>query len=263
MDVYWLEQAESEVPAEDHWLSASEAARLNAMHIAKRRADWRLGRWAAKRAVAAYLDVPRHLQALANIEIRPAPSGAPEVFVLDTPAPATISLSHRDGTALCAIAPSGAALGCDLELIELRSDAFIADYLTAEEQALVARMSLEDRPGLSALLWSAKESALKALGAGLRLDTRSVEVTPVDALQRCGEGGDKVVEDPALSFQRGGDNSWHPLLVRHIEGQAFCGWWQQTGNLLRTLVAVPPPLAPIPLAVEIAGPTSTERLPIP
>src|SRR5208283_1427289 len=74
MDVYWLEQAESDVPVENHWLSAGEAARLEALHIAKRRVDWRLGRWAAKRAVAAYLDVPRHLQSLANIEIRPAPS---------------------------------------------------------------------------------------------------------------------------------------------------------------------------------------------
>ena len=257
MDVYWLEQAESDVPVEDHWLSAGEAARLDAMRIIKRRADWRLGRWTAKRAVAAYLDVPGHPQALANIEIRPAPSGAPEVFILDTAAPATISLSHRNGTAFCAVAPSGAALGCDLELIEPRSDAFIADYFTAEEQALVARMSLENRPGLLALLWSAKESGLKALGAGLRLDTRSVEVTVVDALQRCGKSGDEVAEDTALSFQQSCGNSWRPLQVRYIEGQNFCGWWQQTGNLLRTLVAVPPPLPPTPLALRTASRTST------
>src|SRR5271157_5582736 len=206
MDVYWLEQAEADVPAENDWLSASEAARLNAMRFAKRRADWRLGRWAAKRAVAAYLDVPGHRQALANIEVHAAPSGAPEVFILNTAAPATISLSHRDGTALCAVAPSGAALGCDLEIIEPRSDAFVADYFTAEEQALVARVSLEDRPRLLALLWSAKESALKALHEGLRLDTRSVVVTVVDALQRCGESGGKVAEDPALSLPQDRDD---------------------------------------------------------
>jgi 4'-phosphopantetheinyl transferase len=246
MDVYWLEQAESDVPMENHWLSVSEASCLDAMRIAKRRADWRLGRWAAKRAVAAYLDVPGHPQALANIEIRPAPSGAPEVFILDTPAPATISLSHRDGTALCAVAPSGAALGCDLELIEPRSDAFVADYFTGEEQALVARTSLEDRPRLLALLWSAKESALKAMGEGLRLDTRSVVVSVVDA-QSGGDNGERLVEDPAASFRQGGGNSWRPLQVRYVQGQVFHGWCQQTGNLLRTLVAVPPPVPPIPL----------------
>lgn len=257
MDVYWLEQAESDVPVDDHWLSAGEAARLNAMRFAKRRIDWRLGRWTAKRAVAAYLDLPGQPQALANIEIRPAPSGAPEVFVLDTPAPAAISLSHRDGTALCAIAPSGTALGCDLELIEPRSDAFIADYFTAEEQALVARMSLEEQPRLLALLWSAKESALKAMGEGLRLDTRSVAVSVVDALQCRSKNKEVFAEDPALSYQQDCGNSWRPLHVRYIEGQVFSGWWQQTGNFLRTMVAVPPPLPPIPLAVEAASRTST------
>src|SRR5271157_5967895 len=63
MDVYWLEQAEADVPEGNDWLSASEAVRLNAMRFAKRRADWRLGRCTANRAVAAYLDVPGHPQA--------------------------------------------------------------------------------------------------------------------------------------------------------------------------------------------------------
>ena len=76
---------------------------------------------------------------------------------------------------------SGAELGCDLEIVEPRSDAFIADYFTAEEQALIERTSAADRSLLLALLWSAKESALKALRAGLRLDTRSVIVRPVAA----------------------------------------------------------------------------------
>ena len=69
-------------------------------------------------------------------------------------------------------------MGCDLEMIEPRSDAFVADYFTVEEQALVARASAADRSRLLALLWSAKESALKALRAGLRLDTRCVIVIP-------------------------------------------------------------------------------------
>lgn len=249
MDVYWLEQAEADVPAENDWLSASEAARLNAMRFAKRRADWRLGRWTAKRAVAAYLDVPGYLQALANIEIRPAASGAPEVYILNTAAPATISLSHRDGAALCMIAPSGTALGCDLELIETRSDAFVADYFTAEEQALVARVSLEDRPRLLALLWSAKESALKALHEGLRLDTRSLAVRPIEALKGRTQDKDESLDNAALSFPQASDNVWHPLQVCYTDGQVFHGWWQKTDPLLRTLVAAPPASPPIPLAV--------------
>jgi 4'-phosphopantetheinyl transferase len=250
MDVYWLEQAEADVPAGNEWLSASEAARLNAMRFAKRRADWRLGRWTAKRAVAAYLDLPGDLQALADIEICPAVSGAPEVLMANTPAPPTISLSHRDGTALCMIAPFGSALGCDLELIEARSDAFVADYFTTEEQALVAQVCLEDRPRLLALFWSAKESALKALHEGLRQDTRSVRVTLRDAPRSGDVSGQEPGVDPALPFPQDRDNVWHALQVCYTDGRVFQGWWQQRGPLLRTVVAAPPPLPPIPLAVQ-------------
>jgi len=33
-------------------------------------------------------------------------------------------------------------IGCDLEVVEPRSDAFVADYFTSEEQALIARASV-------------------------------------------------------------------------------------------------------------------------
>jgi len=131
MQVYWLEQKTENVPPMDDWLSAGETVSLNGFRFAKRRADWRLGRWTAKHAVASFLNLPAYPQALANVEIRPAPSGAPEAFVANAPAPASISLSHRDGTALCAIASSRAGLkvdlGCDLEIVEPRSEAFVGD----------------------------------------------------------------------------------------------------------------------------------------
>ncbi len=108
IDVHWLEQTEADVPAGNDWLSAGEMTRLQGMRFPKRRNDWRLGRWTAKRALAIYLDLPSHPRALADIEIRPASSGAPEVFVANKPAAITISLSHRGGVAACSIAPSGA-----------------------------------------------------------------------------------------------------------------------------------------------------------
>ena len=81
MDVYWLEQSKTELPELNDWLSANDTARLNSMRFEKRREDWRLGRWTAKRLVAAYLHLPPDLRALAEIEVRPAPSGAPKYFL--------------------------------------------------------------------------------------------------------------------------------------------------------------------------------------
>jgi 4'-phosphopantetheinyl transferase len=229
MNVYWLEQSEADVPAENDWLSANEAVCLNGMRFAKRRADWRLGRWTAKRALSDYLDVAAHPQVFSEMEIRAAPSGAPEAFFDNQPAAVVISLSHRAGIAACAVAMSGVEMGCDLEMVEPRSDAFVADYFTVEEQALVARASAADRPRLLALLWSGKESALKALHEGLRLDARSVIVSPGNA-----------------AFDL---HDWSPMEVRQTEGRIFHGWWQHADGIVRTLVAAPPPNPPIRLRV--------------
>jgi 4'-phosphopantetheinyl transferase len=231
MEVYWLEQTEADLPAENAWLSANEIARLNGMRFAKRRDSWRLGRWTAKRALASYLNLPAHPHVLKEIEIRPATSGAPEAFLANKPAVVTVSLSHRDGRAICAVAPSGVELGCDLEVIEPHGDAFLSDYFTAEEQALVARAPAMDRARLLTLLWSGKESALKALRTGLRLDTRSVIVSPDDE-----------------SFDL---NGWSRLQVRYTNGRIFHGWWQHTDNILRTVVANSPPDSPIPLKIPV------------
>jgi 4'-phosphopantetheinyl transferase len=239
MNVYWLEQSEADLPAENDWLSASEMLRLDGLRFARRHDDWRLGRWTAKQAVAAYLDLPRHLSDLAGIEIRPAPSGAPEVYIANQAAEVAISLSHRAGVAACAVTLSGAELGCDLEIIEPRSDAFIADYFAPEEQALIARTSAVQRSLLLALLWSAKESALKALRTGLRLDTRSVIVRLAAPPLH-----DDATRESA-GFQSCDLSCWQPLNAVCDGGQIFQGWWQNTGDLLRTMVASPRPAAPI------------------
>ena len=234
MKTYWLEQTEADVPAHDDWLSSDEAALLSRMRFPKRRADWRLGRWTAKRAAAAYLDLPTDSRALREIEVRPAPCGAPELFVGNAPAVVTISISHRAGVAACAIAMSGAALGCDLELVEARDASFVADYFTREEQDSISRESEQDQPWLVTLLWSAKESTLKTLRQGLRADTRSVAVT-LDTRANHNPGA-------------GGVGRWHPLLVQHAEAEILHGWWQSSGQLVRTLVALPAPMAPFSLA---------------
>jgi len=234
MDVYWLEQIEADVPAHNQWLSAKEMLCLASLRFAKRRTDWRLGRWTAKRALAARFSLPTDLSALANIEIRAAPSGAPEVYLLNRPAPVTISISHRAGAAMCALTPAEGRLGCDLEMVELRSDAFVADYFTSNEQALVEREPAEERPLLITLLWSAKESALKALQQGLRLDTRCMDVSPVNAAaQYVGDGQQNLYP---ISLPNPASDGWCPLQVRHAGARLFRGWWRHAHHMVRTVV---------------------------
>jgi 4'-phosphopantetheinyl transferase len=265
MKVYWLEQTEADLPnggtgvppvdghaqdgpatrPESEWLGAKERVQLSAMRFAKRRADWQLGRWTAKHALAACLCLPDDHLVLAKIELRSASSGAPEVFFANKPAPATISLSHREGIAVCAVALQSGALGCDLEMIEARSDAFLADYFTIEEQELVAQTPEDDRSRLLALLWSAKESALKALHAGLRLDTRSVSVLPPILGRRRFGSGEGCIEQAAFGEQPAESlEPWLRLHVRCHHGQCFHGWWKQTGRFVRTVLATELALPP-------------------
>jgi len=228
MKLYWLEQKEADVPTSNQCLSPWEIVRLDSFRFPKRRADWRLGRWTAKQALAAALNLDCDNTALTNIEIRPALSGEPEVFLDNERAPVSISISHREGRAMCALARSDVRVGCDLEAIEFHGDAFVADYFTPEEQQAIASASGRDRERIVSLLWSAKESALKALHEGLRLDTRTVMA---------------CFDCESLNTQ-----GWGSLRVRY-GCDTFMGWWQETDRLVRTIVADVASDAPICLPV--------------
>jgi 4'-phosphopantetheinyl transferase len=228
--LYWWMQQEADVPEENDWLSPRESSRLASLRIPKRRNDWRLGRWTAKQAVAFCHHLPDHRQSLSEIEIFANESGAPQAFIHKQPAARTISLSHRGGAALCCISDSESPLGCDLELVEPRSNAFIADYFTGAEQKLIAATLGQRQSELLAVLWSAKESALKAMRIGLRLDTRDVSVDWIDTFS----GVTSASIAPSSRPQEG--VSWRRLSVSAPEGQVFPGWWTRTGSLVSTIV---------------------------
>jgi 4'-phosphopantetheinyl transferase len=215
--VRWLARGVHDVPASADWLSPAESARLTGLRFPKRRTEVRLARWTAKQAIARALGLTDDALALAGIEVRAAPTGAPTAFVGGEPAPIAVSMTDRADWAVCVVGPAELAVGCDLELVEPRSDAFVRDWFTPDEQHLV----LDARPGderhlLANLVWSAKESALKVLQTGLRRDTRSVEV---DVLEGAGH------------------ERWARLVVRAEEGTAFPGWWRRYNDFVLTLAA--------------------------
>lgn len=217
MTLRWLAHGMSDVPAADGWLAPGEAARLERMRFAKRRTEWRLGRWTAKQAIARALELaPGDHAALAALDIRIAPDGAPDPHVGEVPAPLAISMTDRADWAVCVVAPRTVGVGCDLELVEPRTERFIHDYLTAAERDWVLAAPLGDaRDERANLVWSAKESALKVLRTGLRRDTRSIEVE--------------------LATIGGG--RWAPLVARAQEGGQFFGWWRRFGSFVLTVAS--------------------------
>lgn len=220
---YWLEQTEADIPLSSDWLSAEEYLQFDKMRFEKRRRDWSLGRWTAKRAVALCLNIPNDIDVFAQMEIRAAPSGAPYVFFFNQPAAVSISLSHCHGYAFCVVGPPRATLGCDLELVEARDKSFPASYFTENEQSLLAQASSDEQPLLATLFWSAKESALKALHIGLRLETTCLEVSPTCDSRHYADGPE-------------GDKAWLPLALQRSDGQILYGCWRCANNLVRTVV---------------------------
>ena len=225
MDVYWFEQSAADLPIDDEWLSVAEREQSAAMRIAKRRGDWLLGRWTAKRIVGIRLGLPPTLAFLARIELRAASSGAPILFIDGRPAAFSVSLSHSSGRSVCAVASDQALLGCDLEVVETRSDAFLSDYFTEQEQALVREVPEPERWVRLALLWSAKESALKALQLGLRADTRAVSV--------------------CLGPISSANGRWASFQAVCEDGRHLDGFWSHDEKFVKTLVAAPSPFLPI------------------
>lgn len=186
---WWLTRSLADVPLGDAWLGPAEHAALARLRIDKRRNDWRLGRFAAKAAAAAFLGVdPR------RVEIVAAPSGAPVAQLDGARAAVELSLSHRAGRALAVIASPGPPVGCDLELVEPRSDAFLDQWLAPSEQERVARAPARERPLVANLIWSAKEAAAKARGEGLRLPVHDAEVSFCEPAAGVGHWGSLRVD---------------------------------------------------------------------
>ena len=190
----WLALGEDALPPGQQWLAPGEADVLAGLRYTKRRTEYLLRRLVTKHAVAAVIGHATDPTALAGIEVRNEPSGAPYVCVDDTRLALGVSISDRAGWAVCVTSPIHApAVGCDLELVESRTPGFVADFLTPAEQRLVAAYPVGgERDAAANLIWSAKESALKVLRTGLRRDTRSVEV----ALDPPGDDGLGRIDRP-------------------------------------------------------------------
>jgi 4'-phosphopantetheinyl transferase EntD len=188
------------------------------MRVPKRAADFRLGRWTAKQALQRAFGAR-------DWTIVPREDGSPEAFADGAPADVSLSISHAAGHALVSVAAGACALGCDVERIEPRDEALVREFFEDSERSFLD-LPEASRGGLSreaavTVLWSAKESALKAHRVGLRADPRGVVV--------------KLDFSPDAEPREEG---FLPLRVR-FEGRVLVGTFQVDEGFARTVVADP------------------------
>lgn len=212
--VHYSIQDWEQVPAERDWLTSVERVRLDGFRFQKRRRDWLSGRWTAKLALLDICGMAR--EDIARFEIASADDGAPLPMLDGDVCDVRLSLSHSNRRAFCAVSKTATLLGCDIELVESRSAGFVETYFTDAESERIECADPEIRDLLVTMIWSAKESTLKALRTGLRADTRSVEV--VDHSDGSGDG-------------------W--TTVRTIASGAgeFSGLWRRDGRFVQSIVA--------------------------
>jgi len=227
----FVETAAADVPADDFWLGPAERAHLARLPAAPRRADWRLGRWAAKRALAHWLGGLEAPDAWHRLEVLPDADGRPVATWRSRSLGEPLSLSHRGGRALAVVGAAGSAVGCDLERIEPRSETFVCDYFTGPERQAVGEADPGLRDLVANLIWSAKESVSKLLGVGLSIDTRSIE----------------IALDPAPRA----DGRWLPFrALRLARGERFYGCWRARNGWIATAVRHPAIVTPVELGAD-------------
>lgn len=214
--IFWNLIDETAIRGEEKdFLSPEELAVANTMRFPKRRQEWLMGRWAAKRLLGCVWCCEAR-----DLIIQNEPEGAPyAVFAKGGLVEGCLTISHSAKNALCGYTRNqGLAVGVDLEQIEPRSPEFIKDYFTDQEVAQIKQCPPDIQPLASTLIWSAKESALKALRKGLRLDTRSVEVGLGDLMGV------------------GVSSSWQPITI-DAKGWTWRSWFRADQVVAYTMAA--------------------------
>lgn len=213
-------------------LAPQEVAEYETYLSPRRRRDWLLGRWTAKQLVQTHIAATRGFCPTPDsFTIAYEPSGAPTITSLqpalyDTSdnerVPLSLSISHSNGYAFCAVSQNGwrdGRIGADIELVASRPSSFADDFFTEAEQANLDAAPCEWRDSLMTATWSIKEAALKAAHIGLRADPRDVECLLRPVRPR----------------------SWTPVRVQlqpNLRGQAGVPgplrvWWRVVDNRLR------------------------------
>lgn len=199
------------------FLRTEDQTEYSRFKVAKRQNEWISSRITTKKMMVKILNDKKI--AIRDIRIQKETNGRPYIFVdgkgrLN----GSFSLSHSQGMVFCGYSDApDMHFGIDLEKIEERKLEFIMDYFTNDEIKNYQQCTSDQKKEYSTLIWSAKEAALKAIGKGLALDTRKVEVIPQNVVS--------LIE------------GWKMCNVIFREGseKEYTALWQEKGGFIRTI----------------------------
>jgi 4'-phosphopantetheinyl transferase len=222
MSIFWSYQKISnwisEIDLADPFqhLSEQEKTIYQKLKFPKRQAEWLGARLVIKDLVRA-VDIRYETRKTKALELLNEESGAPYLKATGVQeSTGRVSLSHSNGHVLCAYSPEVIPLGVDLELVEPRGNEFVEDYFTESEILQADKLDGPERQLHETMIWSCKESVLKALSSGLRVDTRLVEVYL-----------------PKIDFQL---NGWTTLGLKSslLNTESLSLVWRREGNFVLT-----------------------------
>jgi phosphopantetheinyl transferase len=186
MVIYWVFSKYSIVRLQEYfenperYFGSGELNEYRRFVVPKRKMEWLASRILIKRLVINSVESTLNLSPR-SIVIRKKPSGVPFVEFAGIGKVGWLSMSHSNDGVFTAFSINGLHhFGVDLEFIEERSPQLIADYFTESEARWVNASKGEEKKFLVNLIWSAKETYLKAIGKGLQLDTRRVEIKGIN-----------------------------------------------------------------------------------
>ncbi len=151
------------------FLTQKEKTRFNGIKNEKRKIEFLSGVIAAKEL---YSSLQKSKDSITKVEIRKEEKGQPYFYDLKNKERSAmhLSITHSGDFAIAAIGKS--PIGIDIEQIEERSESFYKEAFTEKE-----RDEISSNAKKGTIYWTIKEAITKALGEGLHLNLRDIEIS--------------------------------------------------------------------------------------
>jgi len=156
------------------WLDEAEQSRRRRFLYPRPRREFTLCRAALRSLLCRELGCNN-----GDLSFEKARFGKPFARICGVPAGAAFNVSHSGRHGLIALAAEG-RIGVDVEERSTRRnlDGYIRHLFALEERAELEKASGDGKVELFYRLWTLKEALVKAVGAGLSLDTTKFEIPP-------------------------------------------------------------------------------------